>query len=222
MARSEVPRKAAALAVDLVLPLVVLGFAWGSPRAFYAHPVRAIAVVLFVLPTLAMVFFTSGFAAHARRSRERWGYLVALNVVANLSLIVAVYLEGHGIGILPGGEVLRWTGLALLAAGTILRAGTMLELGSRFTLTVSAQEHHRLETTGFYSRVRHPSYLGLVLISLGVAGVFRSGFWLALLPLMLAGMILRIRTEERFLLEQLGEEYRAYMARTARLLPGVY
>jgi len=222
MADPGVPRKIAAVLVDLVVPLVVLGFAWGSPRDFYAHPVRAIGVVLFVLPTLAMVFFTSGSAHHERRSGEKRGFLVALNIAANVSLVVAVFLEGHGIGVMPGGEVLRWTGLAVLLAGTIIRAGTMIELGRRFSLTVSAQDHHQLQTTGFYSGVRHPSYLGVVLISLGVAGVFRSWLWLALVPVMVYGLVLRMNTEERFLLEQFGEEYRAYMARTARLVPGVY
>ena len=222
MAKPGVARKVVALLVNLVAPLLILGFAWGNPRDFYAHPVRVIGVVLFELPTLVMILFTSGFDAHTRRSDEGRGFLVVLNTVVNLSLVVAVFLEGHGLGVMPGGEALRWAGLAVLLAGTIIRVGTMIELGLRFSLTVSAQEHHQLQTTGFYARVRHPSYLGVLLISIGVAGVFRSWLWLALIPVMIYGLVRRMNTEERFLLDQLGEEYRVYMARTARLMPGVY
>jgi protein-S-isoprenylcysteine O-methyltransferase Ste14 len=39
---------------------------------------------------------------------------------------------------------------------------------------------------------------------------------------MLYGLVRRMNTEERFMVEQFGDEYRAYMARTARLVPGVY
>ena len=222
MARPGGARLVVALALNvLVLPLL-MGLAWGSLRGFFSHPARLLAAVLFELPTVVMIVFTAGFSAHERRSEEKHSFLVALNVASNLSLLVTVFLEGHGIGIVPGGDALRWAGLAVLTAGTWLRVGTMLELGPRFSLTVSARADHRLQTTGYYARVRHPSYLAVVLISLGIAGVFRSWLWLALIPFMMAGLVRRMGTEERFLIEQFGDEYRAYMARTARLVPGVY
>ena len=222
MTRAGGARLALGLLLDLIVPPLVLALAWGSLRGFIAHPARVIAAILFELPTVVMLAFTAGFSAHERRSEEGRSFLVTLNLASNLSLLVTVFLEGHGIWIMPGGDALRWAGLAVLGAGTWLRVGTMLELGRRFSLTVSAREDHRLQTTGYYARVRHPSYLGVVLISLGIAGVFRSWLWLALIPFMMLGLLRRMRTEERFLVEQFGDEYRAYMARTARLVPGVY
>jgi protein-S-isoprenylcysteine O-methyltransferase Ste14 len=222
MTKPGMPRLIAALAVNLVVPPLIMGLAWGSLPGFFSHPARVAAAVLFLLPTLVMILFTAGYASHERRSDEGRGFLVALNIAANLSWFVAVFLEGHGIWVMPGGDVTRWTGVAILALGTYVRVGTMIELGRRFSLTVSAQAGHTLETTGFYRLARHPSYLGVVLISIGVAGAFRSWFWLALIPIMLFGLVSRMNTEERFMVEQFGDEYRAYMARTARLVPGVY
>ena len=66
--------------------------------------------------------------------------------------------------------------------------------------------------------VRHPSYLGLFVNSLGWALAFRSGVGALLIPPLLA----RIRAEERLLRTQFGGEYDVYCTRTSRLVPGLY
>jgi protein-S-isoprenylcysteine O-methyltransferase Ste14 len=77
-------------------------------------------------------------------------------------------------------------------------------------------------TTGLYSVIRHPSYLGLLVNSLGWALAFRSSIGLILALLNLVPIIGRINAEERLLISQFGSEYEALRARTARLIPGIY
>jgi protein-S-isoprenylcysteine O-methyltransferase Ste14 len=79
-----------------------------------------------------------------------------------------------------------------------------------------------LHTRGFYTLVRHPSYLGILLMDLGFAGVFRSVVALALMPVVFWMFKRRMDVEEAFMGEQFGAGYRDFMARTARILPGVY
>jgi protein-S-isoprenylcysteine O-methyltransferase Ste14 len=98
----------------------------------------------------------------------------------------------------------------------------MLELGHRFSAHVALQEQHTLQTTGWYARVRHPSYLGLILLWLGFALTFRSLVGVLLLAPIVLLLLRRMNSEERFLAEQFGDAYRDYMQRTSRLLPGVY
>jgi protein-S-isoprenylcysteine O-methyltransferase Ste14 len=71
--------------------------------------------------------------------------------------------------------------------------------------------------------LRHPSYTGLLVALLGVAliiGNYASSavFWLTVV----AGILYRIRVEERMLLDGLGDDYAAYMRETSRLIPGVW
>jgi protein-S-isoprenylcysteine O-methyltransferase Ste14 len=68
--------------------------------------------------------------------------------------------------------------------------------------------------------VRHPLYSGLLLAIAGSA-IGQSLFWL--LPMLVYGplFILTARREERSLLEQFPDSYRAYMQRTRMLLPFV-
>jgi hypothetical protein len=80
---------------------------------------------------------------------------------------------------------------------------------------------HTLVTSGIYGVIRHPSYLGLLVNSLGWALAFRSGVGVLLAALLIPPLVARIRAEERLLRSQFGE-YEVYRSRTSRLIPGVY
>ena len=77
-------------------------------------------------------------------------------------------------------------------------------------------------TTGVYGVIRHPSYLGLLVSSLGWALAFRSGVGVLLVALLIPPLIARIDAEERLLRTQFGAEYDAHCRRTSRLIPGIY
>ena len=110
----------------------------------------------------------------------------------------------------------------LYAGGGTLRLWPVFILGRRFSGLVAIQPGHTLVTGGLYSRIRNPSYLGLLILSLGWALAFRSGAGVLLAVLNIPPLIARMNSEERLLHAQFGQEYEAYRARTWRLLPGVY
>jgi protein-S-isoprenylcysteine O-methyltransferase Ste14 len=117
----------------------------------------------------------------------------------------------------------RWFGVALFAAGGVLRLWPVFVLGRRFSGLVAIQPGHALVTEGVYGIVRHPSYLGLLVSALGWALAFRSGLGVALAVLNLVPLLARIRAEERLLHDQFGAAYDAYRRRSPwRLLPGIY
>ena len=82
--------------------------------------------------------------------------------------------------------------------------------------------HDRLVTDGIYGVIRHPSYLGLLLTSLGWGLAFRSGVGLLLTLATTIVVLGRISAEERLLGSHFGAEYEAYRRHTARLIPGIY
>jgi protein-S-isoprenylcysteine O-methyltransferase Ste14 len=118
---------------------------------------------------------------------------------------------------------LRLTGLLILAAGLAIRWAAVLNLGSAFSANVAIRDAQRVRTTGLYRYVRHPSYLGLVLIFLAVGVYSRNWISLAIVyvPPTLA-LLYRIHVEETALREAFGEEYLAYSRTTKRLVPGVF
>jgi protein-S-isoprenylcysteine O-methyltransferase Ste14 len=113
--------------------------------------------------------------------------------------------------------------LIVFACGIWLRAAAVLALGRFFTYTVKVDAEQPVIDTGPYRLIRHPSYTGLLMASLGVGIALDN--WLSIAACVLpplVGFTLRLRHEERVLSEQLGEPYRSYMRRTKRLVPGVW
>jgi hypothetical protein len=106
-----------------------------------------------------------------------------------------------------GGNTLRWVGAVLFTVGGFLRLWPAFVLGRRFSGLVAIQEHHTLVTDGIYSRIRNPSYLGLLVNMLGWALTFRSGVGVLLTALTIPILIARITSEERLLRGHFGAEY---------------
>lgn len=114
-------------------------------------------------------------------------------------------------------------GVTCLVIGLWLFYRSHADLGTNWSITLEVREQHRLITQGVYHRIRHPMYLALVLYSIGQALVIPN--WVAGPSNLIAFAVLlalRVRAEERMMLEQFGDEYTAYMARTQRLVPGVW
>jgi protein-S-isoprenylcysteine O-methyltransferase Ste14 len=152
--------------------------------------------------------------------RNRW-VIVAFTVLGLLDGYLPAYTDRIGVWIIDG-EATRWLGVVLFGLGGALRLWPVHVLGDRFSGLVAIQAEHRLVTGGIYGVIRHPSYLGLLLSSLGWALAFRSGVGVLLTVLIALPLFARIQSEEALLQAHFGGEYEEYCARTRRLLPGIY
>ena len=201
------------------LGLAILG--WGGFGAFFSHtPLVALTLVLFAL-TLLAPFSGGNLSSGVREDRENRWVLVAFGIIGVLSAFLPAYTDRLDFWTF-GGNGVRWFGVFCFAIGGALRLWPVFVLGNRFSGLVAIQPGHQLVTDGVYGLIRHPSYLGLMISSLGWALAFRSGIGLLLVMLTLPPLVARIRAEEALLRSQFGAEYEAYCARTSRLIPGLY
>ena len=114
-------------------------------------------------------------------------------------------------------------GMALILVAAMLRIWARLHIRGLYTGHVQVRADHRLIQSGPYRFIRHPGYLGYVLIGLGVVISYASWIGLAaLLFLLLPGLAYRMRVEERLLTEQFGEEYTNYTKKTRKLIPWIW
>lgn len=147
-------------------------------------------------------------------------------------------LSTSGLGIIPSLYVLggwwrfadypfnRWLaclGVAVFASSLWLFRRTHRDLGRNWSVTLEVRHHHALISEGVYRCVRHPMY---------------AAFWLwaiaqsLLLPNWFAGpagligfgtlFFFRVGREEHLMLQTFGDDYRRYMEKTSRIIPGVY
>jgi len=208
--------------LNVLFFLVSMVLAWGSWDGFFAHPVRVGVVVVHLIMMPVMTLCTAGRSRGIKHAPDWKPFFPLLMFHSLFTAWVLPYMDARDIWTLPGGDVLRWAGFAFLTAGASLRIWPMLALGDRFASVVAIQEGHRLRTDGIYALARHPSYLGIILLDLGFAGIFRSAVALLLMPMVFWMFKRRMDVEETLLVEGFGDDYRAYMKQTPRLLPGVY
>ena len=107
--------------------------------------------------------------------------------------------------------------LALAGLGTTWWA--RIHLGTLWSGRVTRKEHHRIVKTGPYAIVRHPIYAGISLALIATA-LLRPG-WAGIggAALIIASFVIKYRLEERFLMEELGPEYKTYRKQVAALVP---
>ena len=112
--------------------------------------------------------------------------------------------------------MLFWTGIAL-------RLWSFHTLGRYFTFTVQTSRDQPVIVAGPYRLIRHPSYAGLLLV-LTAVGLFIGNWWslMWLTGIIAAGLVFRIRVEERALSRNLGDRYRRYAETHKRLVPFIW
>ena len=201
------------------LGLAILG--WGGFRAFFAHPALTALVVVTLLQTIVALFSGGNLSPGEREDRANRWVLAAFAVLGLLGAWLPAYTDRKDIWTIDG-DAVRWIGVAVYTLGGVLRLWPVFVLGHRFSGLVAIQPGHMLVTTGIYRIIRHPSYLGLLIVSLGWGLAFRSWAGVILATLNIVPLVGRIRAEEALLHAQFGTEYDAYRSRTSRLIPGVY
>ena len=199
------------------LGLAILG--WVSSPGLFSHPpLIALTIVLFAMSGVALLS-EGNLSSGGGIAPDRW-VLAAFGVIGLLSAYVPAYTDRKEFWTLDG-ESIRWLGVVLFAGG-VLRMWPVFVLGRRFSGLVAIQPGHTLVTTGIYSTIRNPSYLGLLVNMLGWALAFRSGVGLLLTALLIPPLLARIHAEEVLLHATFASEYDAYRARTSRLIPWLY
>jgi protein-S-isoprenylcysteine O-methyltransferase Ste14 len=122
-----------------------------------------------------------------------------------------------------GAAWLKAASVAVLAAALAIRWTALFTLGKSFSANVAIRESQKMVRSGLYRVVRHPSYLGLlmVFVAIGIHSRNWISFVVAVMPTT-AALIYRIQVEDQALQEAFGEEYTQYSRATKRLVPGVY
>ncbi len=192
-------------------------------------------------PTIAKIFFICCVVGwwlirfpHERKVRKN---AIKTNRRDSMELLL-LGISLTGLGLIPIAYVftgfpaiagrpfvpaLAWLGIATGQFSLWLFWRTHKELGRNWSVSLEVRDKHELITGGVYRYVRHPMYSAFFLWAVAQ---------FLLLPNWVAGLsgivgfgtlyLFRVGREEKLMLDAFGEEYRAYMARTARVVPWIY
>ena len=124
-----------------------------------------------------------------------------------------------GVLSVPFPDWLRWVGFALGLASLGFWSWTQVALGKEWSPQLQLREEHHLVTTGPYTRIRHPLYTAMIGYGTSLALVTANWIFIVLAVAVIAGLFARIPKEEQMMIEEFGEEYKAYRQRTGRFFP---
>ena len=111
-------------------------------------------------------------------------------------------------------------GLLYIASYVVLGVGFYL-LSSAWNALYHAQRWQGLAMTGPYSRIRHPQYVGFVLIMLGFLLQWPTLLTLIMFPILVMMYVRLAITEEVEMHEQHGAIFEEYARRTPRFIPSL-
>jgi protein-S-isoprenylcysteine O-methyltransferase Ste14 len=122
----------------------------------------------------------------------------------------------------PFVPAVAWLGLPTMIGALWLFRRSHADLGRNWSISLQMRDQHALVTSGVYRVIRHPMYSSFFL--LGLAQLLLLPNWFAGLAGFIGAGILygfRVRREEEMMLDTFGDEYRAYMAGTKRIVPWI-
>ncbi len=212
------------LVIYLGLPLV----GWGllDIRGFFSEGGRVgFALLTLIGAVLAgyqgLVVPESRGEADKRVTRQTI-FLIVFAVLGGALLIALPFCDQRGLVTWGQNAGLRIWGAALLAVGGTIMFWSVLDLGRQYSAEVTIQTEHHLVTTGWYQHLRHPRYLGLIVMVLGFSLVFRAWIGLAAVLIVTGALVWRIFDEEKMLRKEFGEQWEAYCQHTWRLIPRLW
>ena len=173
----------------------------------------------------AVIWLLAAFAT--KQSVYRESRAQRLRYIIPLLLGWFLLAKGHRLSdplnqrVIPHVDALAWIGAVLCIAGLLFCIWARFTLGRNWSGVVTLKGGHELITSGPYALVRHPIYTGLLsmfgatVIVLGhVAGIIAIAF-------VFVSFWVKLRYEEKLMLEKFPNEYAAYQQRVKRLIPFV-
>jgi len=118
-------------------------------------------------------------------------------------------------------EILKMIALILFPLGVLIAIVAAIQLKRNLTPLPMPVEHGELIQTGLYAYVRHPIYLGVILMAL--AWFLHTQAVLTLVEFIAVMIFFEVKSrQEEYWMRQVYPEYAEYQRRTAKLVPRVY
>ena len=145
------------------------------------------------------------------RAQPTRARLIQMSIlISGAALLISKWPQALNSRVLPDSAPTALAGMTLTVGGAMVAVVARAYLGGNWSGRPTIKEGHELVTQGPYAFVRHPIYTGIFVAVIGTAIAFGQARDLLALPLVLLGLWLKARQEERLLSKAFGHSYAAY------------
>ena len=173
--------------------------------------------VLFVIIYGARLLYQAYLLKHRQKAEKKgeWAELLLVVIPKNIIVVLTVILIAAGLE--KNFQFL--IGWLIFIIGITIRFIALKQLGPMYSLNVEIRDNHKLIDYGIFSKVRHPLYLAYIVDTLGIILFLQKLVFLPVLVLVIIGVLIRIKTEEKELINTFGKDYLNYKNKVPSLIP---
>jgi protein-S-isoprenylcysteine O-methyltransferase Ste14 len=213
------------------VPILAILLAWLGFKTVSTNPIGWFLIVVGVLFSIGILiaFLLKGKnlwegsdlkepILQERDDRSFWFVTLGMIFAFYLPPIEYLFLS-FSISPSPG---LISIGLGFIIIGSFMFGYARHVLRRWYSGHISVQADHVLIQHGPYKFVRHPAYLGYLLMALGICSGYASLIGLINILFLIYCLHLRIKVEEKILVDHFGELYLQYARKTKKLIPLIW
>lgn len=147
-----------------------------------------------------------------KKSTSYLGLVFGINFIVLLS---GFLINHYKIGLIFNSTLNSYIGNLIMIAGLFIRIYATRTLKEYYTRTLKIQDNQKIVDFGLYKYLRHPGYLGVILLWTG-AGLSSNNYFVMLVVTLMTFIVYhyRMNSEEEMLIEAFGEKYRNYKTKT--------
>jgi len=208
----------------IVTTIVFVFFMNILPLLFKPELILSFKALFILAGALAMFLTQPAFSIQetvSNKTTDRFSIVIIL--LASIISVSSSLVEWAYFNHRPANAFFTGLGMVMIVSGILFRVYSITTLGKYFTATARATNQHMLIKTGPYAIVRHPSYLGAIVVMAGVPVFLNNVVTLfTTIILLTIAYAIRINTEEKVLNSFFGEDYKQYSVRVKRLIPYIW
>ncbi len=186
------------------LALDVIGYCW----------------TIFAVIWLLAAFWTKR-SVYQESTAQRLRYVVPLLLGGWMLAKGNRFRDPLNYRVIPHVEALAWIGMVLCVTGLAFCLWARFTLGRNWSGVVTLKGGHELITRGPYAWVRHPIYTGLLTMFVATLLVLGHIAGIIAVPFVFVSIWIKLRYEEKLMLQKFSDEYAAYQQRVKRIIPFV-
>jgi len=210
--------------IFVILPLItrwIYNLEW-----YFSSTERLLYVIVMIIMSVLVVLLVpnqgKGVGEGEKLIKRHKISLRALQIIPLCIILVSPIFDRNHIFPLGEYEWIRIVGIIFVIIGFILMNWSAYTLGKQFSIDVTIQKEHELITTGPYTRIRHPRYIGTILFFLWVAGVFNALISIIIVIILSGVLIWRVIDEEKIMKNEFKDKREIYTGKSWKLIPFIW